>query len=299
MRILVIGREGQLARSLAQAAGERSALSVVCAGHQQADLTQRASLQAALQRHAPDLVINAAAYTAVDNAEVETELAMAANALGPGHLAELCATSHVPLIHVSTDYVFDGTLDRPYREDDTPAPIGSYGASKLEGERKVAAALARHVILRTAWVHSPWGKNFVKTMLSLGATREEVSVVADQHGCPTYAPHLAQVCLDIAVKVASEGDASPLWGTYHCAGSGETTWWGFAAEIFRLAEQRGLRPVRVKPITTAEFPTRTRRPANSRLDCSKLANNFGLRLPAWDVGAEACVEAIMAAQQAG
>ncbi|RTL72626.1 MAG: dTDP-4-dehydrorhamnose reductase [Hyphomicrobiales bacterium] len=293
MKLLVIGREGQLARALAAELPARPDITATFAGHAEADLAQEASLREVVARHAPHLVINAGAYTAVDKAEDEIEAARAANATGPGHLAELCAARGIPLIHVSTDYVFNGRLDRPYREDDATDPLGSYGRSKLEGEERIAAALSQHVILRTAWVHSPWGKNFVKTMLALGATRDELRVVDDQIGCPTYAPHLAHACLDVAHKILTAPDAG-VWGTFHCAGSGETTWYGFAREILRVAARSSARDVRVTPITTADYPTRAVRPANSRLDCAKFAKTFGLSLPAWEIGAKQCVEAIMA-----
>lgn len=293
MKLLVIGREGQLARALAAELPAWPGMTAAFAGHAEADLAQAASLREAVARHAPDLVLNAGAYTAVDKAEDDVEAAHAANAEGPGHLAAECAARGIPLIHISTDYVFNGRLDRPYREDDATDPLGSYGRTKLEGEARIAAALPQHVILRTAWVHSPWGKNFVKTMLALGATRDELRVVDDQIGCPTYAPHLARACLDVADKIMTAPDAG-VWGTFHCAGSGETTWCGFAHEIFRVAVQSGARDVRVTPITTADYPTRAVRPANSRLDCTKFAKVFGLSLPAWEIGAKHCVEAIMA-----
>lgn len=293
MKLLVIGCEGQLARALAAELPTGPDITATFAGHAEADLTQEASLREAMARNTPDLVINAGAYTAVDKAEDDVDAAQAANATGPGRLATLCAARGIPLIHISTDYVFNGCLDRPYREDDPTDPLGSYGRSKLEGEHRIAAVLPQHVILRTAWVHSPWGKNFVKTMFTLGATRDELRVVDDQVGCPTYAPHLARACLEVAQNVLKSPRAD-VWGTFHCAGTGETTWCGFAREIFRVAVQKGAPDVRVTPITTSDYPTRAVRPANSRLDCSKFAKVFGLSLPAWEIGAKQCVEAIMA-----
>ncbi len=292
MKVLVIGKEGQLARSLLRH-GRETGDEIVLVGRPEIDLAEPQTLADAVAAAKPDVVINAAAHTAVDDAEGEPEKAMAVNGIGPGALAEACHRLDIPLIHVSTDYVFDGTAERAYREDDATSPIGVYGQSKLEGERRVVAAARKHVILRTAWVYSPWGKNFLKTMLRLGETRDEVSVVSDQIGCPTYAPHLAAACLAIAARVRDEPAGAPLWGIYHAAGSGETPWSGFARELFKQAEARGGRAVAVKPISTAEYPTRARRPANSRLDCGKLERVFGLRLPRWEVGTAECIDGIV------
>ena len=245
-------------------------------------------MAAAVARERPDVVVNAAAYTAVDKAESEPAAAHAINALGAERLAKACAANSIPIIHISTDYVFDGMKDGPYREDDPTSPINVYGHSKLEGEQRVAKACERHLILRTAWVHSPWGGNFVKTMLRLATTRPNIGVIDDQKGSPTYAPHLADVVLAAAARIAND-PAGMRWGIYHAVGGGETTWFGFAREVFRRAAEQGLPAAEVAPIATSAYPTPARRPANSRLNCDKLRLLFGLELPDWQAGAQSCV----------
>ena len=294
MKTLVIGRSGQLAQALIEAGGD----SVIAAGRPVVDLTDADALDAFVSHHAPDLVVNAAAYTAVDKAESEPDAAYAVNATGALRLAQICNRHALPLIHISTDYVFDGMAQRPYREDDPVAPLGVYGCSKLEGEQMVAATCSRHIILRTAWVYSPWGNNFVKTMLRLATTRTEIGVVDDQIGNPTYAPHLAAAILAIGQSVttaASPIPASVAWGVYHAAGAGDTTWCSFAREIFRLAQVHGLPAATVKPIATVDYPTPARRPTNSRLDLAKLTATFGIGLPVWQTGATICVARLAAA----
>jgi dTDP-4-dehydrorhamnose reductase len=202
----------------------------------------------------------------------------------------------VPLIHVSTDYVFDGTAADFYREDDPVGPISTYGASKLEGERLVVACAPLHVIIRTAWVHSPWGHNFVKTMLRLAETRDDVRVVDDQLGSPTYAPHLADALIAVAEHVSGKYERGP-WGIFHAVNAGETTWCGLAREIFRQAARHRLPVASVNPLTTASYPTLARRPANSRLACGKLQGTFGLALPDWRQGVTDCL-ARLAAERA-
>jgi dTDP-4-dehydrorhamnose reductase len=295
MRILVTGATGQLAKALAEAAVGASGVSVVTMGRPGLDLARPETIEAALEMVAPDLVINTAAYTAVDKAESEPDLAFSVNATGAGLLAQRCQARALPIIHVSTDYVFAGDGARAYREADPTSPSNVYGRSKLEGERLVAAAAARHVIVRTAWVHSPWGHNFVKTMLRVGGTQRELKVVADQHGCPTYAPHLAAACLAIARRVAGEPERSAVWGPCHVAGHGDTTWHGFAKEIFAVAEARGAPPVTVIAIPTTDYPTPAKRPTNSRLDCDRLNDVFGVRMPPWTDGAQACVHRLLSA----
>ena len=251
----------------------------------------RQSVAAAVARERPDIVVNAAAYTAVDKAETEPALAHAVNALGAEHVAAACAANAIPIIHISTDYVFDGTKSGPYLEGDPTAPINVYGHTKLEGEQRVAKACERHLILRTAWVHSPWGVNFVKTMLRLATTRPNIGVVDDQMGSPTYAPHLAAIVLAIAARVAAD-PAGVRWGVYHAVGGGDTTWFGFAREIFRHAAEQGLPAAEVDPIAAAAYPTPARRPANSRLNCDRLRLSLGLELPDWRVGVHDCVARI-------
>ncbi len=288
MKVLVIGKEGQVARSLA--AAERSeGMAVVALGRPDIDLTKPDTIPKAIDAVAPQVVVNAGAYTAVDKAETEPELAGLVNATGAGHLAEVCSERTLPLIHLSTDYVFDGKKNGPYNERDLVAPVGVYGCSKLEGERLVAKACPRHVILRTAWVFSPYGHNFVKTMLRLADSRKELGIVHDQQGNPTYAPHLAEAILAIAARLdESNRDGGP-WGIYHSAGTGEATWCEVAREVFRCSENIGGPTATVYGITTAEYPTPAARPANSRLDCTKLQRDFGLQLPDWRNGVAACV----------
>lgn len=292
MKLLVTGTRGQVVTALLEKSGE-DGLEIIAAGRPELDLLDSASIEAVLARTAPDLVVNAAAYTAVDKAESEPDLAMRLNAEGAGYVARASAALGVPVIQLSTDYVFDGTSPRPYREDDPTGPTSTYGRSKLAGEREVAAANPRHVILRTAWVYSAVGQNFVKTMLRLGETREEVGVVAYQHGAPTYAPDIADAVVRIAkTLMMRRGDVS-LFGIFHLVGGGEATWAEFADAIFALAAQRGRRRVRVKPIGTADYPTPARRPANSRLDTHKLAEIYGIILPPWQESLAACMARLL------
>ena len=285
MRVAVTGSKGQVAASLIERAGDKA--EIVALGRPAFDLADRAAVLAGLEAARPDVVVSAAAYTAVDKAESEEELALKVNGEGAGHVAEAAARLGVPLLHLSTDYVFDGALDRPYREDDPTAPTGAYGRSKLLGEKLVAERCADSVILRTAWVYSPFGANFVRTMLRLNETRDEVGVVADQCGNPTSALDIADALIAIAAKV--KDDRSPaLRGVFHMTGSGEATWADFAESIFQEAAARGRRATRVKRIATADYPTPARRPANSRLDNEKLGRVYGLRLPEWRQSVAAC-----------
>lgn len=293
MRILVAGSQGQLAQALAEAAAARPEVTALALGRPALDLTRTSGVLAALLDFTPDVIVNAAAYTAVDKAESEPEAAMALNADGPRRLAEAANRMGAALIHISTDYVFDGTKPTPYVEDDPTAPLGAYGASKLAGEVAVRETLPRHVILRTAWVHSPFGTNFVKTMLRLAREREEIRVVADQIGTPTYAPHLADAVLAIAGSFV-EPLSRERWGTYHAAGRGEATWHELACEVMRVSESLGGPAARIVPITTAEYPTPARRPANSRLACGKLEGAFAVRLPDWREGVATCVTRLLA-----
>jgi dTDP-4-dehydrorhamnose reductase len=285
MRVAVTGSKGQVATSLLERAGPH--LEVVALGRPAFDLTDRAAVLAGLEAARPDVIVNAAAYTAVDKAEAEEALALRVNGEGAGHVAEAAARLGVPLLHLSTDYVFDGALDRPYREDDPTGPSGAYGRSKLAGEKLVSARCQHSVILRTAWVYSPFGANFVRTMLRLNETRDEVGVVSDQRGNPTSALDIADSLIAIAARV--KDDRSPaLRGIFHMTGSGEGTWADFAEVVFREAEARGRRSTRVKRIPTADYPTPARRPANSRLDNEKLARVYGFRLPDWRRSVEDC-----------
>ena len=240
---------------------------IIHLGRPQLDLAVPETVEPALKAAAPDIVVNAAAYTAVDQAEREPEIASAVNGTGAGAVAEAARALGVPVIHLSTDYVFDGNKTSAYVEEDLVAPASVYGASKLAGEQAVAAATDDHVILRTAWVYAPYGKNFVRTMLALAESRDEVRVVADQLGSPTYAPDIAVAIVGIARNLLRNPCDPLLRGIFHLAGSGETSWAGFASAIFAFLAAKGLRKPVLTPIASADYPTPARRPANSRLNC--------------------------------
>lgn len=277
MRILVTGREGQVARCLAEA-GQGHEL--IFAARPELDLADFASIERSVAEAAPDLVISAGAYTAVDKAEDEPDLAMRINGEAPGVIAAAAKRAGAAMLHLSTDYVFDGSGDRPWREDDPVAPLGVYGASKLAGERAVAASGARHAILRTAWVYSAFGANFVKTMLRVAASRDSLDVVEDQIGCPTSAHDLAGALIAIAEIWRTEPERG-IDAVYHCAGTGETSWAGFARAIFAESAAHGGPVADVRGIPSGAWPTRAVRPANSRLDCTRIAEKFGIALPDW------------------
>ena len=281
MRILVIGHSGQVATALAERSRTHGH-TLITRGRPAADLLVPETLERAMDETAPDLVVNAAAYTAVDAAETDEAAAHALNAEGPGALARLCAARDRPLVHLSTDYVFDGTLERPYREDDTMNPASVYGRTKAAGETAVREAGGRALILRTAWVYSPFGRNFVRTMLRVGAERDHLRVVADQHGNPTSALDIADGILALAAR---SGDWPSTPDVVHLAGQGEATWHSFAEAIFSWSPYA---PV-VQAIPTRDYPTPARRPANSRLDCAKLAREYGITLPDWRESARAVV----------
>jgi dTDP-4-dehydrorhamnose reductase len=280
-RILVFGGGGQLALSLdacqPRIAGQAEIVTLDIAS---ADITNPASVARAFATVRPALVINAAAYTAVDRAESEEKLAFVVNAMGPCHMARECAAAGIPLIHVSTDYVFDGTGDQPLQPDHPVGPLNAYGRTKLAGEW---AVLATHpsasFVFRTSWVFSPWGSNFVKTMLRLATQRDEIGVVADQFGCPTYAPDLADALLQVALDLLAGKSHRP--GMYHFCNSGPTHWHAFAEAIFREAAAAGRTVPRVRAITTAEYPTPAPRPAWGVLDTTSTAREFGLTIPPW------------------
>lgn len=298
VNVLVTGAEGQVARCLAEAA-EACGCSVVAMGRPELDITRSETIAGAIAARRPDVIVNAAAYTAVDKAESEPEQAHLVNATGAGNVARAAHEAGIPVIHISTDYVYDGGKDGIYVETDATAPVNTYGRTKLAGEQAVAEATSRHIILRTSWVHSPFGNNFVKTMLRLAATRGELGVVEDQSGCPTYAPHLAVAILGIAKALHESGVREERWGIYNACGSGETTWAGLAREAFRISAEIGGPHALVKPITTAQYPTPARRPQNSRLSCMKLQQNFGVALPDWRVGVAQCVNRLIGERTAG
>jgi dTDP-4-dehydrorhamnose reductase len=292
--ILLTGAHGQLGWEVFRRAAGLSVHAVDCDG---LDISDRTSVLRAVDALAPKVVINAAAYTAVDKAEGDADAAYAVNRDGPAHLAEACAAQGIPLIHVSTDYVFDGSQSGAYREDDPVAPLGVYGESKLAGEDAVREALSRHVILRTAWVYGIHGHNFVKTMLRVGAERESLRVVDDQWGCPTFAGDLAEAALTIARRMIDGTVPADGFGTFHCTGNGATTWCGFARKIFDIAAPRLPTVPAVEAITTAEYPTPAKRPANSVLDCRRLEQVYGIRLRPWEAALAEMLDAVLAETQ--
>lgn len=273
------GKNGQVVMSLIER-GAEAGVEIIALGRPELDLADKVSVKTTLAAVQPDVIVSAAAYTAVDKAESEPETAFAVNAEGAGAVAEAAASLGIPVIHISTDYVFPGDKDGPYTEADATGPVSIYGKSKLEGEARVAAATANHVILRTAWVYSPFGANFLKTMLRLAETRDHLRVVSDQQGSPTSALDIADAVIAIARRLKDDPDPT-LRGVFHLTGNGEASWAQFAEAIFAGLEKHSGKTVSVEHITTADYPTPARRPANSRLSNEKLARVYQLRLPYW------------------
>ena len=294
MRLIVTGTEGQVARSLDRAGGgrgrrasgyrpartrscrRRERRARVCRRRRRRRSSTRPRIRRSIARR------------------LKKSSRREINGAGAGLVAAAARRLGIPVIQISTDYVFDGALDRPYREDDPTGPIGAYGRSKLAGERAVAAAHPEHVILRTAWVYSPFGANFVKTMLRLGETRSEVNVVADQRGTPTSALDIADAIIAVARRLVASKHRNGLTGVFHLTGGGEATWAEFAEAIFAEAEAHGRKPVAVRRISTAEYPTPARRPANSRLDGARLREVYGVALPPWRQSLKSCVARLLA-----
>ncbi|PTM53350.1 dTDP-4-dehydrorhamnose reductase [Phreatobacter oligotrophus] len=292
MRLLVTGREGQVVRSLLRLRATQSDIQVHAVGRPELDLAQDRDLVGIFEPLKPDVIVNAAAYTAVDQAESDTDLAFRVNGRGAGLVARAARQLGIPVIQISTDYVFPGDGVRPYLESDPVSPVSAYGASKLAGERETAQENPNHAVLRTAWVYAPEGKNFVRTMLRLAKSREEVGVVADQVGNPTSADDIAAAVAAVAINLKANPHDPALRGIFHMTSQGETTWAGFADTIFRESAARGGPSARVKGIATSDYPTPAKRPANSRLDCSKLRNAHGVVLPSWNDGLARCINAI-------
>lgn len=296
MKLLLLGGNGQVGRELRRALPGLGEVVVAtragAEGALAADFDVPDSVGELVRRIAPDVVVNAAAYTAVDRAESEPDAAFRVNALAPAAIAQACAATGALLLHYSTDYVFDGSASRPYREDDATAPLGVYGASKLAGEEAVRASGARHAILRTAWVYAAHGKNFLHTMLRLAHERDELRVVGDQIGAPTPAGWIA----DASARIIAQG--LPASGTWHLVAAGETSWHGFAEAIMDEALAAGLlaRGPRVLPITTADYPTPARRPAYSVLDTNRLRKDFGVTAPDWRDGLHAVIAELAASR---
>lgn len=290
MHVLIFGKAGQVARELGNLAWPDD-WRVTLLGRDDCDLMLAGAVATAITTCKPDLVINAAAYTAVDKAESDRVAAFALNATAPSEMAAATAAAGIPLLHISTDYVFDGKSERAYRETDRCEPLSVYGASKLAGEIAVRERQPRHLILRTSWVFSPYGANFVRTMLRLGAERDELAVVGDQVGAPTPAADIARTLARIALLIASGEDS---FGTYHYAGMPFISWHGFAQGIFERTAIRGMKvPKIVRRITTAEYPTAAPRPGNSRLDSGAIARDWGVDPPSWEAGLDRCLEALL------
>ena len=292
MKMLVTGQSGQVARALADKAGPD--LEIIALGRPDLDITDPASLDRAIAAHHPDIIVSAAAYTAVDKAESDEAAAFTVNRDGARNVAVAAAAAGLPIIHLSTDYVFAGDKPEPYRETDPTGPRSVYGRSKLAGEQAVRDANERSTVLRTAWVYSPYGGNFLKTMLRIGAERDVLRVVDDQNGTPTFALDIAEALLAVARRQLTQPSESDWRGVFHMVASGETSWAGFAEEIFRQSAARGGPTAVVQPIATSDYPTPAARPANSRLSTERFRTVFGHTLPEWRNGVSRCLDALLA-----
>jgi dTDP-4-dehydrorhamnose reductase len=293
VKVLVTGRDGQIAKSLVERAYGRSDIEIETVGRPEFDLTKSESVFREITSRRPGLVVSAAAYTAVDRAEEEPDLAWAVNADGAGAVSEAAAAIGVPVIHLSTDYVFPGDGDRAYTEQDKPSPNSVYGRTKLAGEAAVAAANSRHIILRTAWIYSPFGRNFLKTMLELAKQREVIGVVSDQFGNPTSALDIADGILHIA-GIAGSVPEHDRYGIFHIAGTGSIGWSGFAEHIFAASREAGGVTAEVQPIATSDYHlAKAKRPLNSRLSTDKLHRVYGWRSPAWQDSCSSVVHRLM------
>lgn len=291
--ILLTGGSGQVGTEFIRLAP--ASWNVVAPGRADLDLSSPDAIEELVMSRPWAAVVNCAAFTAVDRAEEEVVEAWRINALAPAALARATGREGIPLIHVSTDYVFDGSKCAPYTENDPVAPLGVYGASKEGGEQAVRTANPRHLILRTAWVVSTHGANFVKTMLRLAESRPELGVVNDQHGCPTSASDIAAALLEIVRRMTEEAHAPT--GTYHFVNKGEATWFEFAKAIFEVSGRAGCAAPKVVPISTAEYPMSAQRPANSRLDTRKLERDYGISPRPWHVALEEIMASLLAAQK--
>lgn len=291
MRVVVTGKNGQLVQSLLSRIPSKN-IEVIAIGRPELDLLRPSNIFPILSLSRPDIIVSAAGYTAVDQAEEDVETAFAINAVGAEAVATAAARLRVPLIHLSTDYVFDGKKKGLYFETDIPGPLSVYGKSKLEGEKRVAAATSNYAILRTAWVYSPYGTNFLKTMLRIAETRSLVHVVGDQSGCPTSALDISEAIFKISDRLLN--DASPqLNGIFHVSGVGETTWAEFAKEIFYQSSKLGGPTAEVVPISSEEYPTLAFRPANSGLSGKKLFDTYRLTLPEWRYSVDAALRLLL------
>ena len=291
MRLIISGWHGQIARALADEALSSPDVQAFAIGRPALDVRDPRSIERAFADMNPDLVINTAAYTAVDKAESEPDLAFLLNRDGARKFAEAAARRNVPIIHLSTHYVFDGMKSAPYVETDEARPTTVYGCSKLEGEEAVRQANPQHVIVRTGWVYSATGRNFFTRVLDLASKSEgPLNIVDDQRGNPTYAPHLATLLLTLARRLLTQPHLDKPWGVYHVAGTGTATWYEFAEEISNNLEGADKRKFLAEPISTAQYTTVTKRPPNCMLDCTKFESTFSLRLPSWRAGVRAAVD---------
>ena len=297
MKLLLTGAKGQVGSAICRIADAYASVEIIGLDSSQLNVADSDAIQACLDKFQPDFLINAAAYTAVDKAEAEPEQAERVNAAAPGYLAAATAQRNIPLLHISTDYVFNGSKTQAYLESDPVEPLGVYGHSKLRGEQLLQRYADKHIILRTSWVFGLEGKNFPKTMLRLAQEKKSpIGVVADQIGCPTFADDIARAVLDIASRYQRDG--SLPWGLYHYAGRQACSWYDFAAFLFAEAQQQGLMSSKpdLKPLKTSEYPTAARRPANSVLDCHKFAAAFpDIGLSNWQAGIETLVRCIRSA----
>jgi dTDP-4-dehydrorhamnose reductase len=292
-RILVTGKGGQLATGL-EASLPAKGFEALLVGQPEFEFDKPETVVALFAELKPDAVVNCAAWTAVDAAEDDEAGAFRANALGPALIARLCAEAAIPLVQISTDYVYDGLKGSPYVETDAPNPLGAYGRTKLAGEWAALAGNPQTTVLRTAWVFAPVGKNFVKTMLAVGATRPELRVVADQHGHPTAAPDLADAIAAVLDRVRATGWQPQYRGVFHAMASGSTSWHGFAEAIFASAQAYGGPQPKVHPIATHEYPMKAVRPVDGRTEGAKLRETFGVALPTWQQGLERVMKALHA-----
>ncbi len=291
MKLLIIGSKGQLGSELVIEC-KKNDFSFLGLDLPEFNISDPPQVEKTLADFKPSIVINASAYTNVDKAETVQEIAFAVNSDGPANLAVSCDKSRIPIIHISTDYVFDGSKGQPYTESDPVSPLGVYGKSKEEGERKLRSILKQHIILRTSWLYGTFGNNFVKTMLRLGNEKEIIKVVSDQYGCPTCAADLAVAVMHISKQIRQ--NLKIAWGTYHYCGLGITTWHKFAKAIFEIASQyKNYKVSRVEAITTAQYPTKTKRPAFSALNCSLIKKHFGINTKPWQESLEKTIERIL------
>jgi dTDP-4-dehydrorhamnose reductase len=291
MQLLVIGGTGQVGEELKTIAASRG-VRTVAPGRDLLNLASEGQIARWMEAEPWGAVINAAAYTRVDAAEHERAAAWEVNANGPGRLAAIASRRGIPLIHLSTDYVFDGRKGRPYVEADTVGPLNVYGESKEAGERAVRAANPRHIILRTSWVYSPIGTNFVKTILRLAREQERLTVVSDQKGCPTAARDIARACFELACRIASDPERA-RYGTYHFAGGGQATWFELATAVFELARGRTGRVPDLVPIASSDYPTAAHRPMDSRLNCDAIARDWDLAPPPWETGLQDTLDRLL------